>query len=51
VNELIRTLRDARDLVEALLRLVEEPPQWLADDAAREIVAIDDLLARIQPTR
>jgi len=48
VNELIRALRDARDLMEALLKIASEPPEWLAEDAAREIAVIDDLIARMQ---
>ena len=48
MNELIRALKDARDLVEALLKSAGDPPQWLVDEAARELVTIDELVARLE---
>jgi transposase-like protein len=51
VNELIRALKDARDLVEALLKASGEPPQWLVDEANQELSAIDELVARLEGVR
>jgi len=51
VNELIRALKDARDLVEALLKASGEPPQWLVDEAQHELTTIDELVARLESTR
>ena len=48
VNELIRALKDARDLVEALMKSAGDPPQWLVDEAAKELVTIDELVARLE---
>jgi hypothetical protein len=48
VNELIRALKDARDLVEALLKAAGEPPQWLVDEATQELVTLDELVARLE---
>ena len=48
VNELIRALKDARDLVEALLKSNGDPPQWLIEEAAKELVTIDELVARLE---
>ena len=51
MNELIRALKDARDLVEALLKASGEPPQWLVDEAHQELTAIDDLVDRLERAR
>jgi hypothetical protein len=51
VYELVRALQDARDLVEALLRSAGQPPQWLVDDAVRELAQIDELIARLEVGR
>ena len=51
MNELIRALKDARDLVEALLKASGEPPQWLVDEANQELSAIDELVARLEGAR
>jgi hypothetical protein len=51
VNELIRALKDARDLVEALLTTSGEPPQWLVDEANQELSALDELVARLEGAR
>jgi hypothetical protein len=48
VNELIRALKDARDLVEALLKAPGDPPQWLVDEATQELVTLDALVARLE---
>ena len=48
MNELIRALKDARDLVEALLKSNGDPPPWLIEEAARELVTIDELVARLE---
>jgi hypothetical protein len=47
MNELVRALKDARDLVEALLQSAGEPPQWLVDEATRELATIDELVAKL----
>lgn len=49
MHELIRALRDARDLMEALLKTAAGAPAWLTADAEREIAAIDELIARMEP--
>jgi hypothetical protein len=51
VYELVRALKDARDLVEALLKSSGQPPQWLIDDAQKELAQIDDLIARLEVGR
>ncbi len=51
MNELIRALKDARDLVEALLKTSGEPPQWLLDEAHHELTAIDELVGRLERAR
>ena len=51
MNELIRALKDARDLVEALLKASGEPPQWLVDEAQQELTTIDELVARLESAR
>ena len=51
MNELIRALKDARDLVEALLKAPGEPPQWLVDEANQELSTIDELVARLEGAR
>jgi hypothetical protein len=48
VNELIRALKDARDLVEALLTADGEPPEWLVEEANQGLVNLDDLVARLE---
>lgn len=51
MNELIRALKDARNLVEALLKASGEPPQWLVDEAHQELTTIDDLVSRLEAPR
>ena len=48
MNELIRALKDARDLVEALLKAGGQPPQWLVDEATKELITLDELVARLE---
>ena len=48
MNELIRALKDARDLVEALLTSDGEPPAWLVEEANQGLLALDELVARLE---